>query len=316
VFNKFILKIILFISLLFLIDWSLYNSLSLIFQRTQSGETTGGYVNRAKRMKAGVVILGSSRAQSHYNSLILEHSLKRKVYNVGANGQGIPYIRGVIDILLREYTPYLFIINVDEISIATESHLQDFDRVTTLSPFIDESTVIRDMIYSRGIFERIKYLSLSFRYNGKVLAILKNLYEKDDKYLGFTPLEKSLNQQLIMQESHHPYPKASADLDLKRLLREIIRQSQAQGTLVILVNSPWWRQNCKNDPYYSKPSYDLMNIAKEEQVPYVAFTQENSPVFHNPTLFADVAHLNSRGATIFTEMLADWLIKHGYAYSS
>jgi len=58
----------------------------------------------------------------------------------------------------------------------------------------------------------------------------------------------------------------------------------------------------------------LRGIALQEKIPYLSVTQENTPVFHvhDASLFADSAHLNKRGAKIFTTILAQWIIHNNY----
>lgn len=307
------LRFALFILLLGAIDWGLSILLSIGFHHTECGESTGAFVNKARQVKADVVVFGNSRAQCHYNPLILEKTLKRSVYNAGANGQGIPYVQGVADLLLKDYKPYLFIINVDAELIAVGSYKEGFDRVAVLSPFIDDSNTIRKMIYSRSTFEWIKYISLSFRYNGKALGIINNLFKKDETISGFTPLEKVLNPNTIPKHAFHAKSQGSADPRMINLLRETIQQARMAGTRVILVTSPWWTWELTIDPFYANLFNEVEKIAQEENVPYVCLNLENTPTFHDPSLFADAAHLNSHGSTLFTEMIACWLAKNGYA---
>jgi hypothetical protein len=303
--KQYTIKLIVFILILFCLDRFFYFIASAGFQRTTTGET-GGKVNGIRRAKSEVVILGSSRALCHYDPLVFKKELHKTVFNGGINGQDIPYIRGVVDLILRDYKPRLFIINIDATSISVNR--QDFDRVTILAPFIGESNAIRTMIYHRGIFEPVKYLSLSYRYNGKPLSILKNIFSHEISGDGFEPLTgqlRSLNQ-----------PQATDTIDFDpyklELLREAINISKKAGVRVVMANSPRWNQNYKIASN-QRPLFPVLDtIAAEESIPYLSITIENTPVFHDTALFKDVAHLNKQGAEIFSSIVAAWIAKNGY----
>jgi hypothetical protein len=280
------------------------------FRTIETGDL-GGFVNKVRKVKAEIVILGSSRARHHYDPEILKSTFKTSVYNAGCDGQGIPYVRGMVDLLLKDYTPKLLIIDVDPTSL---SFSQDkFDSVTILAPFIDESEEIRRILYSRGPFEPIKYLSRSFRYNSKPLAILKNINAQDSSISGFVPERRTsvpLSQTAI--ELTRPVNNWYADQGLVQLLQEIIRQAKLKGVKIILSNSPRWRSDSKVDPMQIPLMSFLRGIALQQKTPYLSVTQENTPVFHDASLFADYAHLNERGATIFTNILSQWIVHNNY----
>jgi hypothetical protein len=97
-----------------------------------------------------------------------------------------------------------------------------------------------------------------------------------------------------------------------QLLHEIIRQVTLKGVKIVLSNSPRWRSDNKVDPMQKPLMNFLKGIAYQGKTPYLSVTQENMPVFHDASLFADHAHLNERGAKIFTNILAQWIINNHY----
>jgi hypothetical protein len=303
-------KLLLFITVLFVCDRALYFLMDKSFHTIETGDL-GGFVNKVRRVKAEIVILGSSRARHHYEPEILRSELKTSVYNAGCDGQGIPYVRGMVDLLLKEYTPKLLIIDVDPTSLAFSQ--DKFDSATILAPFIDESEAIRRILYSRGPFEPIKYLSRSFRYNSKPLAILKNINAQDSSISGFVPARRTLvPSSQTKLELNNQVNNWYADQGLVQLLREIIQQAKLKGVKIILSNSPRWRSDNKVDPLQI-PLYNfLRGITLQEKIPYLSVTQGNTPSLHDASLFADPAHLNERGAKIFTNILAQWIIRNNY----
>lgn len=308
--TKYTVKLLLFIAVLIVCDRALFFLMDQSFRTIETGDL-GGFVNKVRRVKAEVVILGSSRAKHQYDTEILKSTFKTSVYNAGCDGQRIPYVFGMVDLLLKDYTPKLLIIDVDPTSLC---FAQDkYDSVAILAPFIDESEAIRRILYSRSPLEPIKYLSRSFRYNSKPLAILKNINAKDSSIFGYVPIRRILVPSSKTEiELTRPVNHWYADQGLVQLLHEIIQQATLKGVKIILSNSPRWRSDSKVDPMQIPLMNFLRGIALQEKIPYLSITQENSSAFHDASLFADPAHLNERGAKIFTNILAQWIICNNY----
>lgn len=310
------IKPVLFVLLLIGVDRGLSVFLANAFERVELGDAAA-LVNRARRVRADVVILGSSRAQRHYDPRILEEALHRSVYNAGCDGQFMPYTRGVTDLLLRDYAPKLMIVDVDPVMIL---HSQTYyDRIASLGPFVAESPVIREMIYRRGPLEPLKYALASFRYNSKILAMLSYPWARDRTIDGFLPLDGAMaprgDADVGNAGPRKPQPEPQADAYLVELLRQSIRAARAADTKVVLVASPRWTSDGRNDPRTANLLAMFPEIAREEDVRYLAFTQDDTPAFRDPSLFADAAHLNRRGAELFTRLLGERLREYGYAPS-
>ena len=244
--KKYLIQLVIFILVVVLCDLLIHSMLSNAFRKTETGET-GGFVNKIRKVKAEVVILGDSRGKYHYDPRIFKEVLKMSVYNAGGNGQGMPYIRGLTDLLLHDYTPILFIVNVDASTLVFFQ--EKYDSVTILAPFMDESEAIRRIIYNRSIFEPFKYLFKSFRYNSKPFAILKNYHVKDSTIDGFEITERRFNPtQLAEEEKSNDQRVWTIDPYLEELLHETINQVKSAGALIVLVNSPRWRSRLQNRP--------------------------------------------------------------------
>ena len=313
--KKYSLRLTLFLALFLVGDRVLYALLSNAFHKTETGET-GGFINKIRRIKAEVHIIGDSRAMHHYDPRILQDTLKMSVYNAGINGQSMPYIRGLTDLLLRDYKPGILILNVDASTLVRSKDKRD--RITILAPFMDESEVIRELIYNRSFFEPCKYLFYSFRFNGRPFAILRNMNAQDKTISGFEPLNRVFEPALITSEDdleNREQTTVAADEYLVGLLRATLRQAKSAGVPVVIVNSPRWRSDGRIDPGQKTLLKMLEALAGEEGVPYLSINQENAPQLHDAGLYADPAHLNAQGAQIFTHMVAQWLQQKGYGHA-
>jgi hypothetical protein len=221
-------------------------------------------------------------------------------YNAGCNGQGLYYYKGLVDLILNKQAPAIVILNID--AGVVQDSARYLNRATTLAPFMGESKIIQSMIFSKGPLERLKYMSLSYRFNGKPLAIVKNLFVEDRSIAGYEPKNARLQpEQAIERELTSNTP----DKKMLDVLREIILQLKNAGVHVILVNSPRWLKEGTIAPYRRPILEEIRNLAQSEQVSFLAVTQENTPLFQDSSYFFDTSHLNEDGAGVFSEILAE-----------
>jgi len=54
---------------------------------------------------------------------------------------------------------------------------------------------------------------------------------------------------------------------------------------------------------------EITDLGAKLGVPHVIMTTETAPVFRDASLYADSAHLNRRGARLYSELLVDQLIE-------
>jgi hypothetical protein len=307
--KKYYYKIIIFILLFVACDWVLSFLLSQGLSRVQSDKMnmSSAMVSKALRNKPQVVILGNSRAKNNYDPDILGKKLEKSVLNLGCEGMVLMYDRAVMDIVLQQYNPELFIVNIEALSIVG-TRIFHLSRIEALTPFIDKSPVLRKMIYDFSPFERLKYLVQSYRYNGKAFSILYNNIVKDKSGMGFKPLQgifkKGTPQRAYVKDPTgiHEY--------MVGILRAMIRQAKESGVKIVFVNAPFWRSDFKINPAFIQRRDYLERLLREENVPYLSINLENTPQFHDPTLFKDYIHLNEHGARIFSDMLAQWILEN------
>jgi hypothetical protein len=297
-----IVRILLFIFLFFVCDRLIFFILNAGFERTTAGETVG-IVNRFLQEKTDIAIFGSSRAVHHYDTRVLSTRLNMSAYNAGCNGQELYYVRGVVDLSLKRNKPLLAIINIDATGFSGAS--KDLSRAMSLAPYMGESDVIREMLCSRGTFESLKFVSLAYRFNSKPLAIVKNLFAKDRTVNGFDPLYGVFDPEKVIGVNHEKtIGNLKADPAMISLLKKIILQLREAGVHTVLVHSPRWTRSGVVEPKLKPVLQKVIKLAEEEQVPFLAVTLENTPVFQSSEFFKDAGHLNAEGARLFSEILA------------
>lgn len=270
-----------------------------------------GRVNRAIELRPEVVVLGSSRAYRHYDTEVLGEILGMRAYNTGEMGQDLPFARGVAQVLLEHYTPRLFLVNVDPQSIVDLGRMA---RVRALAPYIDEAPAVRALIYALGPFERVKYLSRSYRYNETVFDVVKGWGKRDASRWGFEPRRETPDAEQLLDSWWRYDPalrekqlRVGPDPRLVAMLRDLIRDGTSRGTRVVLVRSPMWRPHGPDGE--AEVGRAVEAIASEEGVPFVQITFDGHPRFQQIDLWADPVHLNAAGASLFSRMLGERLLE-------
>ncbi len=301
-----LLGVLAFLGLLLVLDQVIGFALESMFRRLDLGPS-GAAVNRVRAARAQVVVLGSSRAAGHFVPAVLARDLGVSVYNAGVSGQGVPYMRGLADLLLREYRPLLFLVNVEP---ETMVDIGDSGRVAVLAPFLSESPVVRNLIYARATLERTKYAFSSFRFNGRPLQMLRDFFQRDESDRGYTPYTAVPGREGLLalygprtDVFVEPFARG-IEAPRRLLLVELVAAARERGTRVAMVMAPRWDPPGQRVPDRERIAGQLEDLARELHVPFVDLGYERAPELANDDLWMDPLHLNDRGAEIFSARLA------------
>jgi hypothetical protein len=292
--------------LIVVMDIALGASLSRLYRLTHTGES-GGLINDALSRHAQVMLLGSSRMRHHAMPTVLNRKLLLAAYNAGMDGQDFLYAMMLFDLWQRSNAPpKAIVLNVDPDSFQKSD--DELQRAGIFSFYYDDSPLVRQILNERSRFERLKFLSRSYRANGKVLAIAKNLFaHTEPDFDGFEPLSGCLSSQTV------PAPCESIPMltEFWRLKVECFTRladyCTRHGTRLVLVQSPRYREDPHaHDAWVNVLTQFLANYPKVEFVDLSACAHPD--VFRDkPELFKDGSHLNVHGAELFSAILAETL---------
>src|SRR5262245_32663312 len=103
---------------------------------------------------------------------------------------------------------------------------------------MDESETVQRILLMGSHYARLKYLSYSYRFNGKVLPIIKNLVVRPDSaFDGYTPTQGALDVSsdpglAVTGRETGEFP----DWDLKlKYLKELAQYCRKNGTRLFLI---------------------------------------------------------------------------------
>lgn len=292
--------------LLVLLDQLLGAGLTVLFRRVRTGDS-GGKLLLALDQRPDVLVLGSSRALHHVDGAQLGQALGQTVYNAGVNGQETFYAYLLLQLWAARGLPVpkRVLLQIEPTSL--HPMVGELAAVALFGPLMDESPAIRDVLYSRSRWEPLKYLLKTYRFNGRVLAVLRNQVRTvQGRADGYDPLDGGLpagtppKPELLATQQAQAAPMDPAKV---RLITEMQAWCRSHHSQLVLFHTPTWRDD---------------GIAHAALVSHVAELQRQIPglgwidlsrhvrpgLADRPELYVDEGHLNREGAQRATAELA------------
>ena len=296
--------LLLFVVVVVGIDQGLGIVLDTLYRRTNSGEL-GGQINLALQQNSDILVLGNSRAAEHVSPSILRARLSASVFNAGAAGQDFLYAIMLLDLWTRSHhPPEAIILNLDPQSLSRS--VEELQRTGVFSAYFDESQKVKRILLMRSRYARVKYWSYSYRFNGKVLAILKNLFaRRDPAFDGYSPMQGSLEANSDPRAAvtgREPREFPAWDLKLE-YLEELAQYCRKNGTRLFLITAPVFTPDPIRNAWSARMS---RFVTAYPGVEFLDLSERTHPELFagQSQLYHDNMHLNARGAEIFSTLLA------------
>jgi hypothetical protein len=261
-----------------------------------------------------ILVIGSSRAESHFHSGIIADSTRLSVYNIGMTGATMPFVQTALEAYLeKSKAPKFVILNIDyHVLMDPVDSIHHFPRYF---PYIGENEALYNGISNQDPrFPYFRYLApYSMPYFGSryLNVALRGFAGKPGKYdstyvNGWSPTE----QALIPLDScaYAPYLSEGPELIWESMTNIDAICKKKQAMLIVVLS-----------PLYEKQSNAIIN-EKEIKDRISAFqTAANGIIldYSRDTLctrqeyFADPAHLNKTGAMVFSRRFAHDLKTRG-----
>ncbi|WP_028907737.1 hypothetical protein [Xylanibacter ruminicola] len=297
--KRLILKILLFLLICVVVDRGVGATMRWLMSHAQSGETYRNYY-MFNKMKDDVLIFGSSRAMHHYNPLVIEGRVGVKCYNCGISGYGIILFYPRLMKILERYQPKLIIYDVYS---SFDLKPGDNHKYLRYVRQIEGCEAANEVLTSIDSTERWKMFSKAYQYNSQLPQSIGDCIKSDpDSLRGFHP-KFGVKQDVTRKEKDNETPKVLKyeydDLKLHylQLLMETCKQRNI--SLVIFL-SPL--AVYEDDSLY-EPVRTLCNSNN------ILFVDYERLFDKRPEMFYDKAHMNAEGASTFSVLVADTIMK-------
>ena len=296
-------NILIFLILLFSVDRGLGSILDRISANTKMGEGLG-LVNFALDQSPQILILGSSRAKHHLDPNIIAAKTSMTVFNGGINGQEFLYAIMFFDLWRKSHpAPKAILLNVDP----NFFQWSEWEHANTIifSPFIHKDAEVDKILMERSKFESLKYAFQVYRYNGKILPMLKNAWRKPPPgFCGFIPLEGNLAESDVFRTRSAP-PDPFFSKEKMQYFDELCIYCKSHDTVLFLVHGPRLLPGNGGDPEWVAGVEKL--VANHPGVKFINISEQTypEPFATNHRLYADMDHLNGQGAKLYSTMVAN-----------
>lgn len=268
------------------------------------GERTAKAEYVINKVDADIVIIGSSRAQAHYDTQVFRDSIPNMtVFNCGGDGQKFWYCDIVTNCILDRYNPKLIIWDflLDDLEPFNEN-------LSLLYPYYKENEYIKSRLLEREPQLRYQLWLNTYRYNGSGSRIitasrLPKDFGKDR--LGYSG-HKPLNTITMVFDDLNFEPKAPDANKIESLEKTLLKAKEKGVPIVISISPVVNRLTGKNTTIEAIKSicfkYDVLFIDDSQLVGFVG----------EPSKGYDSAHLNSEAAAEFTKVLINQLRIEGF----
>ncbi len=309
--SQFLKRFLLFILVLIVTDQIIGFCLRQLYFSQHKGQfaQTTYAIDSANQ---DILIFGSSRAVRHYSTSILSNTYGKSCYNVGRDGQQIPYYVAVQDVIFGRKKPSMVILDINtwEFSINPSR----YEKLSILLPYCHKHPELVKYVELDNPFERYKLLSAIYPYNSSLFIaannkIFENKIPSDDK--GYDPIIRKMNQagitytKKIIAQAKIDNEKKQPKIDSLSysLYRQFLQKCVDAHIATYVVISPTIVPETPNER-----KDKLLSITKE--FPAVTFLDFSSSPNYNDHFekFADIFHLNKEGSEEFTKEL---LVKIG-----
>lgn len=288
-----------FVAGLVVLDRGLGFLLSRLFDRIETGAQVGLANAAIRQTDAGIVVFGSSRAVYNVDPQVLERELGLSAYDAGSPGQGIAYARAIEALLLDNGShARLFVLHVDPKDLWGS----DPARLQRLAPFYGRDPAVDALLEATSPTAPLKLRIATYRYNSLLLPMLGNLL-RERRPTGDGSRKMPTDRPQNLERREGDFDPGPIPPDGGRLFADFIDAARERGIAVALVDGPRWRPDGLSASDLAARAR-LQAIAREHGAAWIVIDELSDPVFRDPQLFADVAHLRPEGARIFSERLA------------
>ncbi len=268
-------------------------------------QKSGGYFEMKQKLTQltpQIAIIGSSRAEAHYNPEIFEKKCGYSTINYGMSGSHLVSEYIALSIIIQ-HNPQLKTVVLD-VTPYELSMLPDYNEVHDFYSLINDCPIVKSVAVQHLPFEKYKLTSSLYVYNSTVPEMLAGYLRKPAKFHKITG---------FIQSPETDFKPVFGKIERKEIYRESIELLDSIYTICMRANkqlvicvSPYFGDATESNSmaflkdFCFRKGLRLMDYSSKEMY------------LKSPELFRDEKHLNYRGANLFTEQFIDDIfVKNG-----
>lgn len=293
------IKIITFLILIFLIDFSI----GLVSDKFITNMMTGsiGIVNKTVQDTSQVLILGSSRAQNHYNSKLISEISNTSVYNAGVGGYGVFYNYAVLSERIKNDKPELVILDIAPNILIDR---KQYDKLNVYQPIMKKYQAFDSIVRLNPNFKQFLIMSNAYRYNSTLFDIVYEVSSTRKSLDNFVSLEGVIQEDIFKKNGNALVTELSQDeeellyvqIDYIYKIKQLCEKSSIEFKVFL---SPSFYEDQK----INKTRNLILMSLKQLDINYYDFYTDSS-FYKKNALFKDVLHLNNKGNELYSKEVA------------
>lgn len=298
VYKLFVAIVIVAVSLL-VIDVIIGKWLDYKFDNMPNNGGIGKTRYVIREMNSDIVVIGSSRAEFHYNSNIIAEEMGLSTYNAGQSGTDLNKHICYIDAITDRYTPQIIVLEVQPRDLYNYSDPSMKDLYVF---YHDNDFIKRELQVSDGIASRIYGSVNMLRYNDLLITLMlagrfsSNEVEQAERLHGYVPLPAVKHKIPLVKEQEDIPRNGVVNPRQLEMVEYIFNKLKKKGiTLVVAISPTFYDYSEGKDKTYK--IWD--SICHKYNVRFV--DDSDIPYFtSHPEWYKDDKHLNADGADEYT----------------
>ena len=330
--TKFIKNIILYFTLLWFAAWGLQTMINNGLKKQQNNLYKDWNLLFSGKLNQDIIVLGSSRAWTHYNPKIIEDSTGLSCYNLGIDGGMLlmQYAKWK-SFLMHNTTPKYLILDVNFWSLGKRANL--FQKEQFL-PYLNEKEITDNLkqIDDKLVWEANIPLFRYHGYTNLVISGLKAFFnikinDHYSKYNGFAYKTRKWNNNFsafkkmienneadeflsffnIQENNKIALDTTNWNLGFN-IINQIVNDCKNNKINLILVHSPMYFRLLDLMSQQKEFISSVEKLANSHHIEFWNYL--NDTIYHQNNCFEDLLHLNQIGAEEFSINLGKKLHKH------
>lgn len=297
--KKFLKSILIFGLIFFMLD-KIFIFFILVSPEKEVDKRLELLVNG--KINKEIVILGSSRGARNIIASEIEKKTGHTAYNLAYPGSDIEFHEFIVRTLLKfNKAPKVVLLSVDYPTAFLPDSILNF-RLDRLYPlvkyqYINDELIARDEknYISSNLFALARMNKSNFDIRQKQFTALDTLYADGSMPISFQKEGEDWTPSTTIKKYD-----SKKELEVKlNCFKKIVAMCKEKNIRLIIVKPPLF------DPMDTKFTERLMQLTHNE-IPFFDYNNQN-PIYKNKDYYYDRTHLKRKGATIFTDEIAQYL---------
>lgn len=290
----------LLILLLLMADRLCYYLYNYIYEKQENNEIAFKR-DALRKTNHNLFVLGSSRANHHYDTRILDSLLHVHSFNMGDERKKLSYQLPIADIVFSNPSVETVILDVLPYELGLYTPMSENQSLlmfahthpSILNYFNDESLNTSLLVKLKSYYFNSQTFSLFVNFfSGKRAKISQQM----NSFAGYLPLKGKFKEKFF------PDTSTTTNKITEEQFNSIIQISKKHNKKLYVVISPFLPE------FSALTENKIREIALSQGIPFISYA--DSIRYKDKVLYVDPRHLNEKGAAMFTQSLCNIILNN------